>query len=252
MIQGRPVSANDLASLRWLKYFLSDIFLADQPKGRHSICTHVINESTGYFYGIGAFKLPTFGEMLTCDFQQGYHVGEFDASMFDMLVVSPGWLTTKSYGNYQNIALSLREVSGLPVAALARLVGVSRQAYHSWLLGSPISSTKTQRLSKLLTILNYARERRPDVSAFMAESTIAGNPMTLLEEGRDDVVLGLLALRPSTYLPTSRGAVRSLGFELTPERLADAKAVTSFAPPLADDEALPEDFFVAIGCIEFS
>jgi len=94
------------------------------------------------------------------------------------------------------LPMRLREVSGLPVALLARLVGVSKVAYHNWLKGEGISEANSARLAGLLETLRALHDLRgPGLGEFLETRGTLGRPIELLQRGDTDTVLGL-ALRP--------------------------------------------------------
>lgn len=93
--------------------------------------------------------------------------------------------------------MRLREISGLPVAMLAQLAGVSRVTYHNWLKGEGISETNISRLAGLLEALRELREiRSEELGEFLETPGELGSPIELLQHGDTDAVLGL-ALRPA-------------------------------------------------------
>lgn len=103
-------------------------------------------------------------------------------------------------------AEELRELTGLSVESLARMLGVSRVSYHNWLAGRGITQEKKTRLYKLLALLWRARERFGDgLDAWLLSPPVPGSPtpLSLLEKEEDDQVLGLLILRPALRAPVS-------------------------------------------------
>ena len=90
----------------------------------------------------------------------------------------------------------LREMSGLPVEALASLAYVSRNAYYKWLDGKGVSDDHAKRLTELLDAFRTIRDLRgPVLKEFLEAPGPAGRPIDLLAAGKHDVVIGL-ALRP--------------------------------------------------------
>jgi transcriptional regulator with XRE-family HTH domain len=90
----------------------------------------------------------------------------------------------------------LREMSGLPVEALASLAHVSRNAYYKWLDGKGVSDDHAKRLTELLAAFRTIRDLRgPALKEFLEAPGPAGRPIDLLAAGKHDVVIGL-ALRP--------------------------------------------------------
>lgn len=94
----------------------------------------------------------------------------------------------------------LRQLTGLSVEALARMLGVSRVSYHNWLAGRGITPEKKGRLYKLLAVLWRAKERfGDDLGEWMLSPPAPGAaaPVRLLEEEKDDVVAALVTFRPA-------------------------------------------------------
>jgi transcriptional regulator with XRE-family HTH domain len=90
----------------------------------------------------------------------------------------------------------LREMSGLPVEALASLAHVSRNAYYKWLGGKGVSEEHAKRLTELLDAFRTIRDLRgPSLKEFLEAPGPTGRPIDLLAAGKHDVVIGL-ALRP--------------------------------------------------------
>lgn len=96
-----------------------------------------------------------------------------------------------------NLARELREVSGLGVASLARIVGISRTRYHLWLKDGGIGPGKIPHVMSLIALL---RDLRPilgsDVQGFVRSQSPAGPIEQLLHQGETKAVLGL-ALHPA-------------------------------------------------------
>ncbi len=62
-----------------------------------------------------------------------------------------------------NEARWLQKLAGLSIQELARLVGVSRQAYHKWLLGKTITPEHKDRLKELIAVyVQDVREAEED------------------------------------------------------------------------------------------
>ncbi len=96
------------------------------------------------------------------------------------------------------LAAELRTVSGhLPIETLARLVGVSRMSYHKWLNGAGITDTHADRLSDLIAVFRVVgAEHGSALRAFLETTTPAGQPLTLLEQGKSTIVIGLALRSP--------------------------------------------------------
>ncbi len=108
------------------------------------------------------------------------------------------------------LPVRLREVSRLPVATLAQLVGVSRVTYHNWLKGEGISEGNAFRLAGLLDVLRALHDLCGEgLGEFLEARGSLGRPIELLLRGETDAVLGL-ALRPAnveTFSPIVEAAV---------------------------------------------
>lgn len=90
----------------------------------------------------------------------------------------------------------LRDMSGLPVEALASLANVSRNAYYKWLDGKGVSDEHAKRLTELLDAFHTIHDLRgPALKEFLETPGPAGRPIDLLATGRHEAVIGL-ALRP--------------------------------------------------------
>ena len=103
-------------------------------------------------------------------------------------------------------AEELRELTGLPVESLARLVGVSRVAYHDWLRGRPITLSRERNLLRILSVVREASSRGDSaaVRQWLLEPVkgTSLSPYDLLASRRTDEALGL------TYLIDRQSAVR--------------------------------------------
>ncbi len=92
----------------------------------------------------------------------------------------------------------LREVSGLPVTALAQVAGVSKVTYHNWLKGEGISDENAARLAELLGTFRLLRDLRgTGLPQFLESAGPAGRPLDLLLREEAEAVIGL-ALQPAS------------------------------------------------------
>jgi len=117
-----------------------------------------------------------------------------------------------------NPADELREISGLPVEALADLVGVTRTSFHDWLRGRPITLQHERDLLQALAVLKVAGRTKGQTSVrrWLLEP-VAGKttPFDLLRSRDYDTALGL-ALRVQPAGPaTSRSALAASVEELS-------------------------------------
>lgn len=84
----------------------------------------------------------------------------------------------------------LRTISRLPVTALAALAGVSRQTYHGWLVGEPISEERRARLEAIVaTIADIATYR--DVRSFLKRPIYGTTPQELIVAGKYELAAQL-------------------------------------------------------------
>jgi hypothetical protein len=102
----------------------------------------------------------------------------------------------------------LRRLTALPVNDLAKLVGVSRVAYHDWLKGRPIALQKARVLLQVLAVIREAAHGRDQdsVRRWIVEP-IAGSrvsPFSLIVEGKIDYALGLALLSDSRSSENAR------------------------------------------------
>lgn len=132
--------------------------------------------------------------------------GAFDLRIIHLRTVhgleTPGLsLTTHSLNDSvegDNIPQMLRDMSGLPIEALASLAHVSRNAYYKWLDGKGVSDEHITRLNELLdTFRTLQNVRGPTLKEFLETPGPAGKPIDLLAAGDISAVIGL-ALRSSS------------------------------------------------------
>jgi hypothetical protein len=102
---------------------------------------------------------------------------------------------------------------------LAKLVGVSRVAYHDWLKRRPIALQKERALLQVLSVVREAaRFRDRDSLRRWLLEPLKGSrlsPFALLVEGRIDEALGLAVLsnsRPAEH-PRTQASPRAEGLE---------------------------------------
>jgi len=102
-----------------------------------------------------------------------------------------------SNGPEPNLARKLKEVSGLGVAPLARIVGVSRPRFYLWLKEGGIGREK---ISHVMSLIAMFRDLRPivgsDMRGFVRSQSPAGSIEQLLNRGETKAVMGL-ALHPA-------------------------------------------------------
>jgi hypothetical protein len=151
-----------------------------------------------------------------------------------------------------NNAVRLRELSQLPVAVLARVLGVSRQAYHDWTRGSNIGDEHRDRLKRVLGAIERIAQQREDVRGFLFEETELGQPLQLLADGREAAAVGLLLQAPAIVHLGSRGRVVSMRRESRTEPAQRDGAQDRLSIKASIDEPQPtdertEDHFVSIG-----
>lgn len=109
-----------------------------------------------------------------------------------------------SAGPDPNLAVELKRVSGLGVASLARIVGVSRTRYHLWLKEGGIGPEKIPHVMSLIATFRDLRLIvGPDIRGFVRSKSPAGSIEQLLNRGETKAVVGL-ALHPAV----SRRGVR--------------------------------------------
>lgn len=102
-------------------------------------------------------------------------------------------------GPEPNLARKLKEVSGLGVASLARIVGVSRTRFHLWLKEGGIGPEK---IPHVMSLIGMFRDLRPivgsDMRGFVRSQSPAGSIEQLLNRGETKAVMGL-ALHPAVH-----------------------------------------------------
>ena len=102
-------------------------------------------------------------------------------------------------GPEPNLARKLKEVSGLGVASLARIVGVSRTRFHLWLNEGGIGP---ERIPPVMSLIDMFRDLRPivgsDMRGFVRSESPAGSIEQLLNRGETKAVMGL-ALHPAVH-----------------------------------------------------
>ena len=100
-------------------------------------------------------------------------------------------------GPEPTLARKLKEVSGLGVASLARIVGVSRTRFHLWLNEGGIGPEK---IPHVMCLIDMFRDLRPivgsDMRGFVRSQSPAGSIEQLLNRGETKAVMGL-ALHPA-------------------------------------------------------
>ena len=100
-------------------------------------------------------------------------------------------------GPEPNLARKLKEVSGLGVASLARIVGVSRTRFHLWLKEGGIGPEK---IPHVMSLIGMFRDLRPivgsDMRGFVRSQSSSGSIEQLLRRGETKAVMGL-ALHPA-------------------------------------------------------
>jgi len=109
-----------------------------------------------------------------------------------------------------NIASRLRDLTALPVSTLAIALDVTRQAFYGWLDNQRIASERLSRLERLeRTFVTLVGIFGPGdtLRAWLQHESELGQPLQLLREQRDDIVIGLTLTRPARRVPTSRGRV---------------------------------------------
>lgn len=155
-----------------------------------------------------------------------------------------------------DLPAALREVSGLPIAALAQLVGVSRMRYHEWLNGSGISDDRAARMTKLHEDFVALRSLLgPDIRSFLEASSPHGSPLDLLRSGDSPSVIGLALRRPTAnpnpqHISDEARQISGVASWLRPVRrlawgggtLSEARLTSgleALSPRLLPDEASP-------------
>ena len=107
--------------------------------------------------------------------------------------------------NGSNLAITLRDASGLPVDTLADLLDVPATTYEKWLAGSRVSAEQVPRLTRALAMfrtLDVLREvRGADLQRFLETTGPAGRPLDLLKRGDTDAVVGLALRQPALASP---------------------------------------------------
>jgi hypothetical protein len=154
-----------------------------------------------------------------------------------------------------NDAVRLRQIAQLPVTALARVLGVSRQAYHEWTRGGNIAVEHQGRLKRMLTAVERIAEQRQDVRTFLVTATELGQPIQLVANGREAEAIGL-SLRSATVMRVGpRGPIVDIQRRIrsNPGRRAEAEQresmIVAFREPMSADERA-NDQFESIGSFE--
>lgn len=117
-------------------------------------------------------------------------------------------------------ALLIRVMSKLPISTLGRMFGVSRQTYHGWVLGRPVSPENAEKITRVLETIQSIGQVRNDVGNFLISKQLGTSPIDLIAAGRYDAAIGL-ALYPDEA--PSRDVVSVLNWNDT-----DAGSIASF------------------------
>jgi transcriptional regulator with XRE-family HTH domain len=130
--------------------------------------------------------------------------------------VSPGSDAQKGdQVELDNIPHLLRELSELPIEALASLAHVSRNAYYKWLAGKGVNAEHAQRLQDLLNAFLTLRDlKKFPFRPFLETMGPSGRPLDLLVAGQYDVVIGLALRGPRNSIeerPVSEAARKASG-----------------------------------------
>lgn len=88
-------------------------------------------------------------------------------------------------------AWSVRNRSGLSVAALSKLFGVSRQAYHAWMVGATLSAENADKVEEVLALVDALCALGVEPKSFLTTEQFGAMPIELVAQGRYDAVLGL-------------------------------------------------------------
>lgn len=88
-------------------------------------------------------------------------------------------------------AATVRALTGLSVATLSKVFDVSRQAFHAWISGGPISTENATRLGSFLNAVEQIAQIKQPIKSFLLQQQFGVTPLELLSQGRYEAAIGM-------------------------------------------------------------